>query len=197
MGLATSGQPNRFLTLTVNPAFEGSPEARLTSLAGAWNIVCKRLRRRYKGKPIEYLAVVEETKRGEPHLHILLKSPFIPHDLISQWMGELIHAPVVDIRSIKSARQIANYVAKYISKKPAQFGTHKRYWQSRAYDQSSPEPSPDAAFEGFPWTVWTHGRSFLRRFWDAQGFVLLSQTDDRDYALHRTSTKGALESWPK
>jgi hypothetical protein len=197
MGLATSGQPNRFLTLTVNPAFEDSPEARLTALAKAWNIVCKRLRRRYKGKPIEFLAVVEETKRGEPHLHILLHSPFIPHDLISQYMAELINAPIVDIRSIKSSRQIANYVAKYISKKPAQFGSHKRYWQSRAYDQSDPEPNPEPTFEGFSWHVWTHGRAFLRLFWQAQGFTLLSQTDERDYALHRSSLKGALESWPK
>lgn len=197
MGLAASGEPNRFLTLTVNPAFSDSPESRLTALARAWRIVVKRLRRRYKGKAIDYLCVVEETKRGEPHLHILLHAPFIPQQLISEWMGELINAPIVDIRSIKSRKQVVAYIAKYISKKPAQFGDHKRYWSSRAYDQSGPQPSLDAPNEFGPWTVWTHGRRFLRIMWDFQGFNLIKETDERDYALHRTSLKGALASWPK
>lgn len=196
MGLAVSGEPNRFLTLTVNPAFLDSPEARLTALNHAWKVIVKRLRRIHRRRTIEYLAVVEGTKAGEPHLHILLRAPFLPHDQLSEWMAELTTAPVVDIRSIRSRRQIANYVAKYIAKKPEQFGTHKRYWTSRGYDQSEPYARDEAEQELESWHVWTHGRRFLRLFWQAQGFALYKANEDRDYAIHLTTSKGALPTWP-
>lgn len=134
LALAASGEPQRFLTLTVNPATGTDPESRLKSLSHAWKVLVKRLRRLYGDKAIEYLAVVEETKRGEPHLHILLRSPFIPWSLISAAMDELINAPIVDIRKIRNQRQVVSYVAKYITKAPAQFGKSKRYWHSKAYE---------------------------------------------------------------
>jgi len=104
------------------------------------------LRRRYGHDSINYFAVVEETKQGEPHLHILLRSPYIPQAFISDCMRDLIGAPIVDIRRIRSARDVVTYVAKYITKAPKQFGTAKRYWSSRDYeikerdDYSGPPP---------------------------------------------------------
>jgi len=196
MGLAASGKPNRFLTLTVNPAYLTSPEDRLKALSRAWRVVVKRLRRRYVNQPIEYLAVVEETKAGEPHLHILLHSPFLPHSLLSAWMAELIKAPIVDIRTVTSQRRVVSYIAKYIAKKPAQFGTSKRYWQSKGYDQSEPYAGEEACQEFEPWYVFNHGRKYLYFWWSAKGFDLVKSTDDRDYAIHHASSKGVLPTWP-
>jgi len=144
---AACGAPTRFLTLTVNPHIGEGPEDRLRLLANAWRLVLKRLRRHYPGKSIEFLAVVEETKKGEPHLHILLRAPYLPQSLISAWMAEIIESPIVDIRKIDSIKKAVLYVAKYIAKKPAQFGTSKRYWCSGSWDldpkplQETPEQS--------------------------------------------------------
>jgi len=134
MAQAASGEPLRFLTLTVNPSIGNDPEHRLRLLANAWRIVVKRLRRKYAPQPIEYLAVVEETHQGEPHLHILLRSPYIPQSFISRAMQEIINAPIVDIRRIRNPKEVVRYVAKYITKAPAQFGHAKRYWASSNYD---------------------------------------------------------------
>jgi len=133
MALAAAGEPTRFLTLTVNPNVGESQENRLRLLAGAWRICVKRLRRMARYESLQFLAVVEETKAGEPHLHILLRCPYIPHSLLSGWMHELLGARIVDIRAIHSQRSIVRYVAKYITKAPKQFGSAKRYWTSQHY----------------------------------------------------------------
>jgi len=134
LALASSGEPNRFLTLTVNPAVGDDPEHRLRMLTHAWKVLVKRLRRTHGQHAINYLAVVESTKAGEPHLHILLRTPFIAQADISAAMSELIQAPIVDIRRIRNQREVVRYVAKYITKAPHQFGGAKRYWQTPAYE---------------------------------------------------------------
>lgn len=134
MAQAASGEPVRFLTLTVNPEVGSDPEDRMKMLAWAWRTCVKRLRRRYGPQAIEFLAIVEQTKLGEPHLHILLRSPYIPQAYISECMADLINAPIVDIRLIRNQREVVRYVAKYLTKAPHRFGTSKRYWCSAHYD---------------------------------------------------------------
>ena len=96
--MATDGKPTTFLTLTVNPAIGQSPEHRAQELSDAMKILFKRMRRKFTKSPIEYMAVFEETKKGEPHLHMLLRAPFVPQKWISETMAELIASPIVDIR---------------------------------------------------------------------------------------------------
>jgi len=178
MAQAASGDPLRLLTLTVNPAYYANPEERLTKLAWAWRTCVKRLRRDLGADSIEYFAVVEETKAGEPHLHILLRSPFIPQRYISAVLGELINAPIVDIRRVRSASDVVRYVAKYITKKPAQFGTSKRYWQSRHYSldsRPSEEPKPT---DSLKWEIWREGLHSLLRAWIEGG--LAARSDGKD-----------------
>jgi hypothetical protein len=125
---AIKGNPTTFITLTVNPQRGQSPEERAAELSNAARIMFKRARRKFRKASIEYLAVFEATKRGEPHLHIIARAPFIPQRWLSDTMGELIAAPIVDIRKVGSQRGVARYVAKYISKGPKPFATLKRYW---------------------------------------------------------------------
>lgn len=134
IALAKSGEPNRFLTLTVSPAAGDTPEDAYAVLMRAWHLIIKRLRRDPRFEAIEYLWVVEATKAGQPHLHILLRSPFLSQSLISEWMSELASSPIVYIESIKTLKQVANYVAKYVAKAPARFGSSKRYFASRDYE---------------------------------------------------------------
>lgn len=131
---AVDGAPTTFLTLTVNPAVGESPDTRAQALSDAFKVIIKRARRRFTKEAIEYLAVFEETKRGEPHLHILLRAPFIPQRWLSEQMNELISAPVVDIRRVGHKRNAARYVAKYVGKGPKPFAAMKRYWSSKGYD---------------------------------------------------------------
>jgi len=131
MAQAHAGAPNRFMTLTVNPSVGESPTDRRRLLSLAFANLVKRIRRLKPKVEFEYLAACEETKAGEPHLHVLVRSPYLPQSWISDQMRDLLDSPIVDIRAINSAKKAVQYVAKYITKAPAQFAAFKRYWMSR------------------------------------------------------------------
>jgi len=154
MAQAASGDPTRFITLTANPREGVDPEDRLKRLSHAWAIVVKRIRRMHPGETVSYLAVVEATKAGEPHLHILFRGPWVAQKWLSSVMHELANAPIVDVRRIKDRQQVVNYVAKYIAKKPAQFGTSKRYWQTPDYQLEKDEETVFSLLPDLKYAVW-------------------------------------------
>lgn len=179
MAQAASGAPNRFITLTINPREPGTPDEHLKMLSHAWRVIVQRLRRRNPKKAIEYLAVVEATKRGEPHLHILFRGPFVKQSVLSTWMNELTGSPIVDIRRIKNTREVVRYVAKYITKQPAQFGTSKRYWQSTNYQlERAHEATDEDALTGqwFPAQTTLAG---LAAFMTRNGYTRVEIHNDR------------------
>lgn len=92
-----------------------------------------------KVKRLHYMAFAEETEKGEPHLHILLRTKYIPQRWLSQQMAELLNSPVLWIEKIKSVKSTIAYVAKYVTKAPAQFGKSRRYWVSRYYQVNTPD----------------------------------------------------------
>jgi hypothetical protein len=152
--MATDGQPTTFITLTVNPRSGQSPTERAQELSDAWKVVVKRARRKWTKAPLEYLAVFEETKKGEPHLHILARAPYIPQRWLSEAMDELISAPIVDIRAVGKVANAARYVAKYVGKGPKAFASMKRYWSSRGYDVVTEKKSKDFVKPESGWRVW-------------------------------------------
>lgn len=137
--LAAAGQPNRLLTLTINPKVCTSPVNRAHLLAEAWRLIVKRAKRAFKMPSIEYLAVFEATKRGEPHLHILLRCGFLPQRWLSEQMRDIADSPIVDIRTVSSPKRAASYIAKYLGKQPHKFGTCKRYWCTHAWKVDEPD----------------------------------------------------------
>lgn len=168
---AAAGEPTRFLTLTINPETGGSPDERLRILSHAWRTIVKRIRRAYPRREVEYFAVCEETKHGEPHLHILLRSPYIAQSFLSDAMAELADSPIVDIRRIRGVTQAVRYVAKYIQKKPAQFGTSKRYWKSSHYEVQTEETEKFKPENRKQWRVWRAGVEDLMRSWVEHGYA--------------------------
>lgn len=141
VAIARSGNPNKILTITVNTAVGLSPFHRRQMLHTAWKALTKRIMRQFKWKKLHYMAFVEKTKRGEPHLHILLRCGYIPQAWLSTQLKDLIGSPIVWIEQVKNTQQAVFYVTKYVGKAPAQFGTLKRYWVSREWSQE-PVPEP-------------------------------------------------------
>ena len=129
--LCREGGPTKFLTLTVNPATEPDPHKAARLLVWAWQCVVKRIKRRYGFDRVPYIVVIERTKKGFPHLHVLGRFGYVPHEWLSEQMRQLINAPIVDVRQVKNAKQAAAYVAKYVGKDPHQFVGCKRYWRSQ------------------------------------------------------------------
>jgi len=131
---AIRGKANKFLTLTVSAASGPNPIARCKALIGAWRKMRRALEEQFQIPRLEFMAVVEAQKSGEPHLHILMRAPYIEQRWISEFMAVEIGAPICWIEEVGDKKKLANYVAKYCGKDPHRFGTCKRYWQSKAWD---------------------------------------------------------------
>jgi len=134
----------------------------------------QRLRRRYGPNSIDYLAVVEKTKHGEPHLHILARCPYIPQSYLSGIMKELIDAPIVDIRAVKNQRNAILYVAKYVTKEPERIGTAKRYWSSMTYELDPANKPEKNAKRDFPWIVSRFRIEKIAHHWTNDGWTIVA-----------------------
>ena len=97
-------------------------------------LAAKKATPKQKRKTVEFLAVVEAQKSGEPHLHILIRSEYLPQPWISERMSDICNSPICWIEIMDGKKKIANYVAKYCGKDPHRFGSCKRYWQSRKFN---------------------------------------------------------------
>lgn len=133
MAEAADGLPTKFLTLTVNPTLHESADERRQHLTEGFNLLIKALRRLKPDADIQYFWVVERTQAGEPHLHALLRMPYVPQATLSKLWEEITGAFVVDIRKVRGTREAVRYLAKYIGKAPQQFANFKRYGQSKGW----------------------------------------------------------------
>ncbi len=151
---AYDGAPNRLITLTVRAQADNRQADRARALVRAWRDIRAAYLRQHGKHALEFLAVFERTKRGEPHLHILCRSGYIRQRWLSDQMNRQIGAPIVDIRAVRGRRHAARYVAKYISKGLGLFSGCKRYWRSLRYLQPADStPSVPGEPEPPPWRV--------------------------------------------
>jgi len=139
------GRPNMFITLTVNPAIGEDPAERARIVTKGFRLLVQRIKTKLKVKEFAYMAIFEATKKGEPHLHVLARSRYIPQSWLSDVWRELTGAYIVDVRRTDNSGRAAWYVTKYMAKNPVRFGKTKRYLMSRHWKQS-PKKTNDKPF---------------------------------------------------
>lgn len=160
-----SGKPSTLLTFTYRAGDELTPAEQLTRLLWAIRICLKRYMRRSRLSRLPRYSVVEGTKAGTPHVHILLRGVWLDQAWLSSQMQELIDAPIVDIRRIDSAGRAAKYVSKYVGKDPRQFGTHKRYHRSKDWRI---EPKPEKPAQPLPGQKWERHSFHISKWFRSQ-----------------------------
>lgn len=126
------GRPDTVITLTANPHWFATPHERAAHLVRAWTLIRRRTKR--MGMLMPFLAVFEETSRGEPHLHIAVRGPVPSKCWLSAAMGKLNGAHVVKIQRVTDLRGLAAYM----SKAPFMFSGRRRFWTSRLWPKLKP-----------------------------------------------------------
>lgn len=121
-------QPNRLMTLTVNPALYSSRKEAWQKTVKQVPILIRRLRSRFGS--IEYLRVTEVTSKGWPHYHLLVKSPYLPHSVVKRYWSEQTGAYIVDLRQVRKTFSAYQYLVKYLSK------LHHIEWTARHVSRS-------------------------------------------------------------
>ena len=116
----------RFLTLTLNQKKYTKDEAYET-ICHSFNLFIKYLKdNNYK---FNYFKVLEFTKTGYPHLHILLDC-FIPVALIRKIWYSITKSYIVFITRLKKHNEVIIYILKYLSK-ASDFENNKLFYLNR------------------------------------------------------------------
>jgi len=110
-GLRLGGQL-RLITLTT------SEESWVTGkvIQQSFRALLMRMRRRKLCSG--YVRVVEFTRAGRPHYHVIVRGPYIVQSLLVRWWKEIHLSPIVDVRAIHRKAGAASYLAKYLGKDP-------------------------------------------------------------------------------
>jgi len=111
---AAEAKPERFLTITADPARSTSPHDAYLKMKKAFQQFVAKWRRRKK--VFEYLAIWELQKSGWPHLHVLQKGHYVPIAYIRAWFDKADIGTIDDIRRVQPPENAAAYVVKYTGK---------------------------------------------------------------------------------
>ncbi|MBA7636418.1 hypothetical protein ES703_44036 [subsurface metagenome] len=109
----------RFVTLTSSPQSKNFIQQDLRRLFG-------RLRRR--GILTDYIRVVEYSKSGLEHVHLIYRGHFLPQPELSRLWSEIHQSPIVDIRSVRASRHHLRGAAAELAKYMAKEGSRRYSW---------------------------------------------------------------------
>jgi len=191
VALAISGNPNTFVTITVNPAWGADKFARARALVDAWRVAVRLWKAKHPGESLPYLCVFEAQKSGEPHLHILCRASWIKKRWLSDLMKSLLDAPIVDVQRVHNKKKLAFYVAKYIGKDPHRFETCKRYWTTQDWELVKYERPASTCRWHSKWTLERTPLAELAAEWRDQGRTV--ETSSR--YIQSTWRGGTQDQW--
>lgn len=135
-------KPMKLITLTVDPKCYLNPREAFDKTRGLITQLAARCRRKF-GR-FEYIRILEVTKSGWPHYHLLASCPYIPQRWMSDTWAELSGARIVDIRQVKKNDNVYFYVLKYLSKQKYIPWTNRRISWSKNFFPKDSNP------KGFP-----------------------------------------------
>lgn len=130
-------RPNKLITLTVDVKAYETPRDAYDATRRQIPELAKAIRVE-KGE-FEYVRVLETTRRGWPHYHLVARCPYIPQHLLSDLWAARVGAPIVDVRAIRKTDNVIGYVCKYLSKQKIVPWTQRRIAWSRHFFTSPPE----------------------------------------------------------
>lgn len=127
--------------MTLRADASAAPEEQLRKANKAWSILWRRYRRKYGDRAAGYAKIVELTKAGTPHLHIIANVPYIHHTALSAAWRELTGSFIVDIRKVEQRKGIAGYLTSYLTKALDVPPGMRKWSSSKGY--VPPEPPPE------------------------------------------------------
>jgi len=145
--LTARAKPNRLLTLTVNNKLYASPREAFDRTRAFVPELIRALRVRYGS--IEYMRVTEVTKTGWPHYHLLIRSGYLPQQVVRSLWEAYTGATIVDLRQVKDKFGAYNYLTKYLTKLHRIDWTERHVSYSKLFfpvDPVQPRQTSDLAF---------------------------------------------------
>lgn len=120
-----TSDPERFITLTVDPKLHPDPHEARVAIQKAWTSFVPHWRKGRAAKgdkhaipphDLEYVSVWERHKSGMPHMHILVRGQYIPQSYLRAWMIRAGVGEIVHITAVTDPRAAVAEMLKYITK---------------------------------------------------------------------------------
>lgn len=107
--------------ITLTSSLESPPDIRHSFRKLTW-----RLRRR--GMLTDYIRVIEFTKSGLQHIHMIYRGQYIDQVVLSKLWQEIHLASIVHITNLEVDTQRRKWLAMYLAKHMAKQGSHRYSW---------------------------------------------------------------------
>jgi hypothetical protein len=164
--LKISAKRYSFLTLTYDHK-KYTPETAAMLLPDHIKEFFRLIRKRYK--KVEYFWIVELTKNGYPHIHLIINQ-FLFWKVVRAIWYQVTGSKIIDIRSIP-AGNLAGYVCKYVAKQEKQnqdqfsfiFSNISRLWNSsRGFFTKGDPKEKRFILLGFSGNCWSSDDTIMR-----------------------------------
>jgi len=165
--VAESGA-DKLITLTVNPAKHADPRAAYDATRRQIPRLTAKLRKAYG--EFEFFRILEATKRGWPHYHLIARSPYIPQAELSGLWNDLTGAPIVDVRQMNRKTNAYWYVVKYLAKQEYIPWTDRRASWTRGFFVKDDFEKGEGLDLAVPFFANTHPTDHVR--WCYEGTTL-------------------------
>lgn len=124
--------PTKFVTLSVNNKAWLGPREAYDGTRRKVSDLSKLLRKSHG--EFEYMRVIESTRAGWPHYHLVARCEYIAQEHLSRTWAELTGATIVDIRKIQDRDGCYGYVMKYLAKQTYVPWTSRRVsWSAKFF----------------------------------------------------------------
>lgn len=134
MQLAKRGAPNLFMTLTVSHKKYSSPDEMACDMRRGLVLLRRKIADRWGVENIPFFVVFEKHKSGWPHMHLLLRGPYLHQAVLLGMWRSIMGDAGVNVKEIRKKEAVLAYVVKYIGKDLQKFEGCKRYWRSQNYE---------------------------------------------------------------
>ena len=169
--LTSRAKPNRLLTLTVNNKLYCTAREAFDATRAFVPELIRTLRLRFG--PIEYLRVTEVTKTGWPHYHLLIRSGYLPQQVVRSIWEAYTGATIVDLRQVKDRFGAYNYLTKYLTKLHQIDWTERHVSYSKSFFPVDPVEVRQPCETGDPLLVNHHPYTWLIEH--AEGRTIIQQ----------------------
>ncbi|MGL5733671.1 MAG: rolling circle replication-associated protein [Beijerinckiaceae bacterium] len=139
MQTAKRGAPNLFVTLTVPPHKYDSFDEQARDMRRGLVLLRRQIHKRWRVENIPFIVVFERHKSGAPHMHLLMRGPFMLQRILLAIWRNIMGSGGVNIKFIRNQQKVLFYITKYIGKDLAKFEGCKRYWRSQNYEVEKTE----------------------------------------------------------
>jgi len=133
-------KPTKFVTLTVANNLYADPREAYDKTRRHVGTLSRSIRK--ITDEWEYLRVLEVTRKGWPHYHLIARGGWVDQSWLSSTWRSLTGAPIVDIRRVRKQADAAKYIMKYLYKQKAVPWTNRRVSWSRNFFAKSRDPPP-------------------------------------------------------